>query len=93
MIASSIIAASAAALIGSVALLALLGLRDPKRLRTVRGRVSPLSTRARGVLASLVVLPGIVLACFGLWWPLLIWLAASCIAGWTTAHLLATPAT
>jgi hypothetical protein len=72
----------------SAVILALLGVRDPKRLRNLRQGV-PLSRPARQGLGWLVLAPGIVLAFLGQWWAFFIWFGATCAAGWATAQVLA----
>jgi len=73
----------------SAVILALLGVRDPKRLRNLKNGELPLSSGARRGLAGLVLAPGVVLACLGQWWAFFIWLGATCAAGWVTAQALA----
>jgi hypothetical protein len=73
----------------SAVILALLGMRDPKRLRNLRNGEVPLSPRARNGLGWLVLAPGVALAFLGQWWAFFIWLGATCAAGWATAQALA----
>jgi hypothetical protein len=73
----------------SAVILALLGMRDPKRLRNLKNGAFPLSSGARQGLGWLVLAPGIVLAFLGQWWAFFIWLGATCAAGWATAQVLA----
>ena len=78
----------------SATLIALLGRRDPKRLRSqhrVLGRTS-LQRMPRGVrrfLGWLVLAPGVVLIFLGEWWAFLVWLGALCVAGWMASVMLA----
>jgi hypothetical protein len=86
---SVLITASVVTFVISALILALLGLRDPKRLRNLRRGDVPLSSRARHGLLSVVLAPGIVLAFLGQWWAFFIWFGATCAAGWITAQALA----
>lgn len=88
----STLAYSLAALAPSFAALALLALRDPKRLRNRHPGTAahePLSTAARRGLAIGSLLPGPVLAVSGQWPVLLIWLGATCTLGWALTQALA----
>jgi hypothetical protein len=76
-------------------LLLLLGARDPKRLRSARHErgdtaagAAPLASGARKLSGWLVLLPGVVLAVMGLWWPFLIWFGATTAIGWAVAQTL-----
>jgi hypothetical protein len=86
---SLIVAVSLASFALSGALLMLLGLRDPKRLRNSRTRATPLPVATRRMLAYAALIPGVVLIGIGQWWAFLIWLGATCIAGWGSAQFLA----
>ena len=85
------------ALIASLVPLALIGWRDPKRLRNryrqqpvgVSPPPAPLAAGVRRVLWLGVAVPGGVLLGLGLWPALIIWLGALTAAGWALVHLLA----
>lgn len=86
----STLSATLAALLPTVALLALLAWRDPKRLRSGGGaEVRPLPRGPRRLLGWLVPLPGLALALLGLWPALLIWLGLSGSLGWALTQALA----
>lgn len=80
---------AALALLPSIVLLVWIALRDPKRLRSRRLRTVPLSSRARGVITVLMLLPGVVLIGLGQWPAFLIWFGAVLTAGWLLVQLLA----
>lgn len=86
------ITASLLSIVFSGGLLALLGVRDPKRLRNsghgVRRRALP--SHLRRASAWLVLAPGLILAAIGQWWAFFIWFGAITALGWLTATLLAT---
>lgn len=85
------IAAALLSTLISGALLALLGMRDPKRLRNAghRSRELVLPAPMRTTFGWLVLTPGIVLVAMAQWWALLIWLGAIGGLGWLTATVLA----
>ena len=96
------IVASVLSILFSGALLALLGGRDPKRLRNLAhvglaprghgymtGEMTALPVSMRRAYAWLTLAPGLVLAFMGQWWAFLIWLGVICALGWVTSHLLA----
>jgi hypothetical protein len=79
--------------LASGALLVVLGMHDPKRLRNVRQSGDPktrkpLSAGLRRTLAWLTVVPGAVLGVLGAWWALVVWAGAFGAIGWTVAQLL-----
>ncbi len=87
------------ALLGSIAvtaaLLALLALHDPKRVRTVaraggqRGPTFGKPTRVAFGTASIA--PGVLLALYGAWPAFLLWFGTSCAVGWLLTVILAPP--
>ena len=83
------------AMLFSGALLAVLGTRDPKRLRnlahagSVSGAKRVLPVSIRRACGWLTLAPGLVLLSIGQWWAFLMWLGATCALGWVTSHLLA----
>jgi hypothetical protein len=90
-----VILASLISILVSAVLLVIVGMRDPKRLRSAgqeeRGRQlpQPLSPAARRICSWLVLAPGVVLAAMGQWWAFLVWIGSACALGWATAHVLA----
>lgn len=69
--------------------LALLALRDPKRLRAV-ARLgvevpAPASRARRRMLASVALFPGLALMLIGHWPAFLIWLGTTAMVGWVLA--------
>lgn len=75
------------------ALLVVLGLHDPKRLRNARqsdgaSNRAPLPTTIRRALGWLTLAPGVVLIALGAWWALVVWLGAFGAIGWAIAQLL-----
>jgi len=87
--------ASTLAILFSGALLALLGARDPKRLRsasahtaTTRAAEVSLPASLRRLCGWLVLLPGLVLAGAGQWWAFWIWFGATPALGWLIAQVL-----
>jgi hypothetical protein len=76
-------------------LLALLGLRDPKRLRNAGHGSSgshvaaPLAPSLRRAFGWLSLAPGVVLAVLGQWWAFFIWLGVVTALGWAVARGLA----
>jgi hypothetical protein len=84
------IAAGLLAILSSAALLAVLGHRDPKRLRNQRlAFATPLPASTRRLLGWMVPMPGVALALLGEWWPFLVWLGALCVLGWIASQILA----
>lgn len=78
------------ALTASLLPLLLLAQRDPKRLRSQAVSASaPHGRRLRQVLASAVLLPGVVLMGLGYWPAFLIWLGGVTTGGWLLVQLLA----
>ncbi len=87
------------ALLGSIcvtaAMLAMLALHDPKRVRTVaraggqRGRTFGKPARVAFGTASIV--PGVVLGVYGEWPAFLLWFGTSCAVGWLLTVVLAPP--
>ena len=79
----------------STALLVVLALRDPKRLRNQPrtaergGSSQTLPASIRRICGWLVLLPGAILAAIGHWWAFLIWLGATPAIGWLLAQTLA----
>jgi hypothetical protein len=79
------------AIVFSAALLILIGVRDPKRLRSARHgarntvAAAPLSAAMRHLFGWLSLAPGVALAAIGQWWGFLIWLGAITAIGWTIA--------
>jgi hypothetical protein len=79
----------------SAAMLAMLALHDPKRVRTVargggrRGRTFAKATRFG--FGCVAIAPGVLLAVYGEWPAFLLWLGASCAVGWLLAVVLAPP--
>ncbi len=79
----------------TTALLSLLALHDPKRVRTAaragvtRGRT--FGKPARVVFGSGSIVPGIVLAVNGDWPAFLLWIGVSCAIGWMLTIALAPP--
>ena len=75
----------------SGALLMVLGVRDPKRLRSARHATkeaaarSPLSPALRHLCGWLSLAPGVVLGIAGEWWAFLVWLGAISALGWAVA--------
>jgi hypothetical protein len=83
------------AILISLAAITWLGRTDPKRLRNLRAAIREADARSR--LRSLrraaslsAVMPGVVLALFGAWPALLIWLGTTISGGWLVAQLLST---
>jgi hypothetical protein len=89
--------------LASGALLVILGLHDPKRLRNARqtgaqssggsesdgtNNRAPLSTALRRTLGWLTLAPGVVLGVLGAWWALVVWAGAFGAIGWTIAQVL-----
>jgi len=83
------IVAALIAIAFSGALLALLGARDPKRLRNARhggnAVTSPLPPAVRHACSWLSLAPGVALGILGEWWAFLIWLGAITAIGWSIA--------
>lgn len=82
------------AVVASAAMLAMLALRDPKRVRTVarggeRGRTFSKPTRI--VFGCAAIAPGFLLAINGEWPAFLLWFGASCAIGWLLAVAFAPP--
>ncbi|MGQ0620495.1 MAG: hypothetical protein ACT4QA_11345 [Panacagrimonas sp.] len=81
------------AVFASLAALAPLALRDPKRLRTAArlgARPRPAFPESqRRLLAWSSVVPGLVLALCGQWPAFLIWLGTATASGWALAQGLA----
>lgn len=78
----------------SLALLTVLALRDPKRLRTsgiaaANPTRAPLPRGAHRMLGWASLLPGLALSAYGQWPALLIWLGACCSLGWALTQVLA----
>ena len=74
----------------SATLLLLIGLRDPKRLRAAGERAAqPHTTKQRRVLATLVLVPGVLLALAAQSAGFIIWLGATVAIGWLLTQLLA----
>lgn len=79
--------------LASLAALAPLALRDPKRLRAAAriGAASPrppLLDGQRRTLGWVSAIPGVILALCGLWPAFLIWLGAASALGWALAQAL-----
>ncbi len=89
------ILASVLSIVASAVLLVIVGMRDPKRLRSAEhgkhsaSSTQPLSPAARKTCSWLVLAPGVVLAAMGQWWAFLVWIGSACALGWATAHVLA----
>jgi len=82
------------AVAASAAMLAMLALRDPKRVRTVarggeRGRT--FSKPARIAFGCAAIAPGFLLTMYGEWPAFLLWFGTSCAVGWLLAVVLAPP--
>ncbi|MGH8447090.1 MAG: hypothetical protein ACREVL_17620 [Solimonas sp.] len=74
----------------SAAVLLLIGLRDPKRLRAAGRRdTAPFTRRQRQILTALSLAPGVLLAFAGQSAGFIIWLGATVAAGWLLVQLLA----
>jgi hypothetical protein len=73
----------------SIALIALLGIGDPKRRRTSDVPGKGYGTTKRRLLAVAACAPGVLWMCNGDAAALLIWLGASSVAGWFLTMLLA----
>ena len=85
------ITAALLSIVFSGALLAMLGVRDPKRLRAshaARRHELVLSAPMRRAAGWLVLAPALVLVALSQWWALLIWFGAICALGWLTANVL-----
>lgn len=82
---------SIVAIFVSMISLLVLGLRDPKRLRTqskhLQQSMEPLPIGARRVLTAIALAPGLLLAFFGFWQPFLVWLGATCTLAWLAVQL------
>jgi hypothetical protein len=87
-----VIVATLLSVIVTGALLVVLGLHDPKRLRNVRqsdgASRATLPTTIRRALGWLTLAPGVVLIALGAWWALVVWLGAFGAIGWAIAQLL-----
>ena len=89
------ILASLLSILVSTVLLAIVGMRDPKRLRNAahgnRGAPlpQPLSPAARRACSWLILAPGVALMMLGQWWAFCVWMGAATALGWATAHVLA----
>jgi len=77
------------AILPSLLLLLWVALRDPKRLRSRRSTTVPMTPRRRGLLASLIFLPGAGLIGLSQWPAFLIWLGAVLTCGWLLVQVLA----
>lgn len=66
----------------SSAILVLLCLRDPKRMRSVRLKGAPQGTGTRRILTAASLLPGLALAVNGNAAAFLIWLGGYAVVGW-----------
>lgn len=75
------------ALLPSMLAIALLALRDPKRLRHYRSSEQAWPTSIRLAIKLLALLPGMVLLLSAQWPLLLIWLSLVCLFGWALALL------
>ena len=79
----------------TAAMLAMLALHDPKRVRTVaraggqRGRTFGKPARVAFGIASIA--PGAMLAAHGEWPAFLLWFGSSCAVGWFLTVILAPP--
>lgn len=79
----------------SAVLLAVVAVRDPKRLRNAAhgghgaSLPRPLSPMARRLCSWLILAPGVVLTALGEWWAFLVWFGSACALGWATAQVLA----
>lgn len=62
--------------------------RDPKRLRSLRRRPMRPAV-SRGLVAILLLVPGLLLAAGGLWPAFLIWFGSLAVGGWIFTLLLA----
>jgi hypothetical protein len=88
-----VIVATLLSVLVTTALLLILGLHDPKRLRNVRqsgetSNLTPLPTTIRRVLGWLTIAPGVVLTVIGAWWALVVWAGVFGAIGWAIAQLL-----
>jgi len=88
-----VMVAALVSVLASGALLVVLGLHDPKRLRNLdhsggAPRHTPLPVGVRRALAWLSLAPGVVLTVLGAWWALVVWFGAFGAIGWTIAQVL-----
>ncbi len=81
--------AATLAILPSLLLLLWVALRDPKRLRSRRSTTVPMTPRRRGLLASLILLPGAGLIGLSQWPAFLIWLGTVLTFGWLLVQVLA----
>ena len=88
------IVATTLSILVSGAMIAILGARDPKRLRNLEydtdglTAMRPLPSVARRACAWFVLVPGLILTVQGHWWAFFIWLGATCALGWVTSQVL-----